>query len=116
MKMVRGVPVSGRVWKQARARPHSYKIKAKPVSFNKSTWARKQEIRGDLKRRRDLERELKEQKRAKHLALKEKREEKERRRAENELRSQVVQRVGSHLSLLSLFSHLIFRYLNTMMF
>ncbi|XP_050426336.1 coiled-coil domain-containing protein 86 [Adelges cooleyi] len=86
-KSVRGMPKSGRFWKTPKTKFSSInKTKGLKLSFE-----RKQHLRADIKKTRELSRALINERNAENEARKERRRENIKRRAENQKKSEIVQ-------------------------
>uniref|UniRef100_A0A914WT32 Translin-associated protein X n=1 Tax=Plectus sambesii TaxID=2011161 RepID=A0A914WT32_9BILA len=85
---VRGLPKSGRWWKDPKKERHSAIIKVKPL---KSTWKKKMQQKAVMKATMDLQTEIREKRKAEKEAKKEARLEQEKRREENIKKAEIVQ-------------------------
>ncbi|KHJ95775.1 hypothetical protein OESDEN_04274 [Oesophagostomum dentatum] len=87
-KEIRGMPKSGRWWKDTQTARHSSLIKVKPL---KSSWEKKMADRAKLKQVKLLQQEIRERKEQEKQEKIERRKEQEKRRLENERKGEVVQ-------------------------
>ena len=87
-----GIPKAGRVWKARQKTRSSLQLKSDILNVNKS-FEQKEAIRVQRKRMLDLERSMKEEKKAKKIEEKTRREEQEKRRLANEYKNSVYQTV-----------------------
>lgn len=83
----RGKPKSGRIWKEEKTRFSSI-IKTRGIRLS---LAKKQKLREDLKRVKEISREIKAQKQAEKEAKKQRRRENLKRAEENRKKSEIVQ-------------------------
>ncbi|VDM66812.1 unnamed protein product [Strongylus vulgaris] len=87
-KEMRGMPKSGRWWKDTQSARHSSLIKVKPL---KSSWKKKMADRAKLKQVKLLQQEIRDSKAQEKQEKIERRKEQEKRRLENERKGEVVQ-------------------------
>ncbi|KAK6731882.1 hypothetical protein RB195_008000 [Necator americanus] len=85
---VRGMPKSGRWWKEAQSSRHSAVIKVKPL---KSSWEKKMADRAKQKQVKLIQQEIRDRKEQEKQEKIERRKEQEKRRLENEKKGEVVQ-------------------------
>merc|ERR1712137_130424 len=91
---VRGTPISV-PWKSECKERHSSLKKKRTTNYNFSTWDRRQELRKERARIKQMEKDMKEQKETEIEEKKQRREENERRRLENERKAEQVQTITS---------------------
>ncbi|OQR92401.1 hypothetical protein ACHHYP_03748 [Achlya hypogyna] len=89
----RGKPVSGRPWKKAQTARKSM-MTYKATKTLSTTWEEKMAMKAKKKEMKDLEHEIAARKRQERLDKKLAREEKEKRRLENEMKSATVQNIS----------------------
>ncbi|EYC45964.1 hypothetical protein Y032_0412g975 [Ancylostoma ceylanicum] len=85
---IRGMPKSGRWWKEPHAARHSAVIKVKPL---KSSWEKKMADKAKQKQAQLIQQEIRERKQQEKLEKIERKKEQEKRRLENERKGEVVQ-------------------------
>ncbi|KAL6731978.1 hypothetical protein Aduo_002790 [Ancylostoma duodenale] len=85
---VRGMPKSGRWWKDPHTARHSAVIKVKPL---KSSWEKKMADKAKQKQAQLIQQEIRERKQQEKLEKIERKKEQEKRRLENERKGEVVQ-------------------------
>ncbi|KAK6024396.1 hypothetical protein OSTOST_09793 [Ostertagia ostertagi] len=85
---VKGMPKSGRWWKEARHARHSAVIKVKPL---KSSWEKKMADKAKMKQAKLLQQEIRERQLKEKQEKIEHKKEQEKRRLENERKGEVVQ-------------------------
>ncbi|CAJ0594448.1 unnamed protein product [Cylicocyclus nassatus] len=87
-KGLRGMPKSGRWWKETQSARYSALVKVKPL---KSSWEKKMADRAKQKQVRLLQQEIRDRKAQERQEKIERRKEQEKRRLENERKGEVVQ-------------------------
>ncbi|KAK6055641.1 hypothetical protein COOONC_06855 [Cooperia oncophora] len=85
---IKGLPKSGRWWKETRSARHSAVIKVKPL---KSSWEKKMADKAKMKQAKLLQQEIRERQQQEKQEKIERKKEQEKRRLENERKGEVVQ-------------------------
>ncbi|KAK5967673.1 Coiled-coil domain-containing protein 86 [Trichostrongylus colubriformis] len=85
---IKGLPKSGRWWKETRNARHSAVVKVKPL---KSSWEKKMADKAKMKQAKLLQQEIRERQLQEKQERIERKKEQEKRRLENERKGEVVQ-------------------------